>query len=129
MMSIRPRGRVDRVTHELDLRAPATRGRAARLDGTRRQLGGQRDDGFVLVDHATRTSRQRRWSSRDGLGSAIFEWIEAFYSAFRRHGIGHLSPAEFEALHSAAEAGALSLNRTCPGNRVALRSGPLAGDG
>lgn len=47
---------------------------------------------------------RQRWSSRDELGSAIFEWIEAFYNPIRRHtSIGHLSPVEFEALHSAAE--------------------------
>jgi transposase InsO family protein len=50
---------------------------------------------------------RQRWSSRDELGSAIFEWIEAFYNPIRRHtSIGHLSPVEFEALHSAAESAA-----------------------
>jgi putative transposase len=45
---------------------------------------------------------RQRWASREQLGSAIFEWIEAFYNPIRRHtSIGHLSPVEFEALHTA----------------------------
>ena len=47
------------------------------------------------------------WESRAQLASAIFEWIEAFYNPVRRHtSIGDLSPAEFEALHTAAQAAA-----------------------
>jgi putative transposase len=46
---------------------------------------------------------RRQWSTRAELGSAIFEWIEAFYNPRRRHsGLGYRSPAEFEALHTAA---------------------------
>jgi transposase InsO family protein len=46
---------------------------------------------------------RRRWSTRAELGSAIFEWIEGFYNPRRRHsGLGYLSPAQFEALHTAA---------------------------
>jgi putative transposase len=46
---------------------------------------------------------RRQWSTRAELGSAIFEWIEGFYNPRRRHsGIDYLSPAEFEALHTAA---------------------------
>ncbi|WP_246080408.1 IS3 family transposase [Modestobacter altitudinis] len=46
---------------------------------------------------------RRQWSTRAELGSAIFEWIEAFYNPRRRHSaLGYRSPAEFEALHTAA---------------------------
>jgi putative transposase len=45
---------------------------------------------------------RRRWTTK--AGSAIFEWIEAFYNPIRRHtGIGGHSPATLEALHTAAE--------------------------
>jgi len=44
------------------------------------------------------------WDTRAELSSAIFEWIQAFYNPVRRHSsIGDLGPAEFEALHTAAE--------------------------
>ncbi|MCR2813869.1 IS3 family transposase [Microbacterium sp. zg.Y1084] len=46
---------------------------------------------------------QRVWQSRDELGQAIFEWIEAWYNPRRRHsGIGDVSPLEFENTHHAA---------------------------
>lgn len=46
---------------------------------------------------------QRAWQSRDDLGQAIFEWIEAWYNPRRRHsGIGDVSPLEFENNHHAA---------------------------
>lgn len=46
---------------------------------------------------------QRVWQSRDELGQAIFEWIEAWYNPRRRHsGIGDVSPLEFEDTHHAA---------------------------
>jgi putative transposase len=41
--------------------------------------------------------RQPRWSSRDQLASAIFEWIECFYNPQRRHSYcGMLSPIDYE---------------------------------
>ena len=44
------------------------------------------------------------WHSRAQLASAMFEWIEGFYNPRRRHtGLGDLSPADYEALHIAAE--------------------------
>ena len=50
---------------------------------------------------------RQHWDTRAELASAIFEWIEAFYNPVRRHtSIGDLSPIEFEALHTAAEAAA-----------------------
>jgi len=53
----------------------------------------------------------RRWTSRAELGSAIFEWIEAWYNPRRRHtALGNLSPVDYEhqlqarqALHTTAE--------------------------
>lgn len=46
---------------------------------------------------------QHAWQSRDELGQAIFEWIEAWYNPRRRHsGIGDVSPLEFENIHHAA---------------------------
>lgn len=46
---------------------------------------------------------QRAWQSRDELGQATFEWIEAWYNPKRRHsGIGDVSPLEFENTHHAA---------------------------
>jgi putative transposase len=37
------------------------------------------------------------WPTRRELGSAVFEYIEAFYNRSRRHStLGYLSPAEFE---------------------------------
>jgi putative transposase len=45
---------------------------------------------------------RQRWTTRDQLATAIFEWIEAFYNPVRRHsGIGYLSPAAYDALHTA----------------------------
>lgn len=44
------------------------------------------------------------WDSRTQLASAMFEWIEGFYNPRRRHtSLGNLSPADYEALHTAAE--------------------------
>ncbi|WP_341994634.1 integrase core domain-containing protein [Microbacterium sp. LWH7-1.2] len=44
------------------------------------------------------------WDSRTQLASAMFEWIEGFYNPRRRHSaLGYLSPADYEALHTAAE--------------------------
>jgi transposase InsO family protein len=41
--------------------------------------------------------------TRAELGSAIFEYIDAFYNPRRRHSsIGNLSPVEFEARHTDA---------------------------
>lgn len=49
----------------------------------------------------------KTWSTRTELAAATFEWIEAWYNPRRRHtSLGHLAPAEFEALHTAATAAA-----------------------
>lgn len=57
--------------------------------------------GFRLVrELLDRTS----WDSRAQLASAMFEWIEGLYNPHRRHtSLGDLSPADYEALHPAAE--------------------------
>ena len=47
---------------------------------------------------------EQRWDSREQLGQAIFEWIEAWYNPNRRHtSIGTVSPAAFEAAHHAKQ--------------------------
>jgi hypothetical protein len=39
---------------------------------------------------------RRRWSSRRQLAQAIFEWIEVFYNALRRHStLGMLAPLTY----------------------------------
>ena len=44
------------------------------------------------------------WDSRTQLASAMFEWIEGFHNPRHRHtSLGNLSPADYEALHTAAE--------------------------
>jgi putative transposase len=46
--------------------------------------------------------RQPRWSTREQLASAIFEWIECFYNPQRRHSsVGMLSPIDYETTHAA----------------------------
>jgi transposase InsO family protein len=46
---------------------------------------------------------RRRWSIRAELGAAIFEWIEGFYNARRRHFLPRLPVAStVGALHTAA---------------------------
>ncbi len=42
----------------------------------------------------------RRWQTCADLGSAIFEWIEAWYNPRRRHtALGNLSPVAYEQQH------------------------------
>ncbi len=49
----------------------------------------------------------RRWTNRQQLASAIFEWIEAWYNPRRRHtSLSMLSPVQYEALYTAANAAA-----------------------
>ena len=46
---------------------------------------------------------RRSWTTRAGLASAIFEWIEGWYNPRRRHtSIGDLSPVEYERRPAAA---------------------------
>jgi len=68
-----------------------------------RLIGGQLDDRVVLVDHAARAFDQHSWTSVEELGSAMFEWIEAWCNPRRRHtSLGMLALAEYEALHTTA---------------------------
>ena len=47
---------------------------------------------------------RRAWATRSELATAMFEWIEGFYNPRRRHtSLGNISPADYEALHTAAE--------------------------
>jgi putative transposase len=46
---------------------------------------------------------QHHWTDRQQLASAIFEWIECWYNPRRRHSYcDMLSPADYEAAHTAA---------------------------
>jgi putative transposase len=50
---------------------------------------------------------RQRWSNRQELANAIFEWIEAFYNPVRRHsGLDYLSPADYERAHTPAASAA-----------------------
>lgn len=45
---------------------------------------------------------EHRWTSRQQLALAVFDWIEAWYNPRRRHSYcGMLSPADYEATHAA----------------------------
>lgn len=45
---------------------------------------------------------QQDWATREGLGAAMFEWIECWYNPHRRHSYNRwLSPADFEAAEAA----------------------------
>jgi putative transposase len=49
----------------------------------------------------------RTWDTQAQLASAIFEWIEGWYNPRRRHtSLDMLAPAEYEALHTAADTAA-----------------------
>jgi transposase InsO family protein len=74
--------------------------RVAEGDRSRRATACQ---GFGADDvHAARAPRHPRLDSPEELGSAIFEWIEAWYNPRRRHtSLGMLAPHEFETLHTA----------------------------
>lgn len=50
---------------------------------------------------------RQAWATRDQLGSAMFEWIEAFYNPTRRHSaLGYLSPTDYETANNPAAAAA-----------------------
>lgn len=47
---------------------------------------------------------QGTWPTREGLATAIFEWIECWYNPVRRHSsLGMLSPVDFEQLHTPSD--------------------------
>ena len=46
---------------------------------------------------------RRRWATRHELGTAIFEWIEAFYNPIRRHSaLDYASPIDYQRQHTTA---------------------------
>ena len=80
--------------------------RAAGLLGSMGRVASSVDNGLMESFWSTMQRElldRQRWASRAALGSAIFEWIEAFYNPRRRHSaLGYLSPVQFEELHTAA---------------------------
>ncbi|MER7074214.1 IS3 family transposase [Terrabacter sp. NPDC000476] len=84
--------------------------RTAGLLGSMGRVASSVDNGLMESFWSTMQRElldRRAWSTRAELGSAMFEWIEAFYNPRRRHsGIGYLSPVQYETLHTAATAAA-----------------------
>ncbi|QRY40569.1 IS3 family transposase [Microbacterium hominis] len=80
--------------------------RQAGLLGSMGRVASRVDNGLMESFWSTMQRElfdQQAWQSRDELGQAIFEWIEAWYNPKRRHsGIGDVSPLEFENTHHAA---------------------------
>lgn len=80
--------------------------RAAGLLGSMGRVASSVDNGMIESFWSTMQRElldRQTWASRADLGSAIFEWIEAFYNPRRRHSaLGYLSPVQFEELHTAA---------------------------
>jgi putative transposase len=79
--------------------------RAAGLLGSMGRVASSVDNGMIESFWSTMQRElldRQRWTTPADLGSAIFEWIEAFYNPRRRHSaLGYLSPVEFEDLHTA----------------------------
>jgi transposase InsO family protein len=80
--------------------------RSAGLLGSMGRVASSVDNGMIESFWSTMQRElldRRPWTSRAELGSAIFEWIEAFYNPRRRHSaLGYRSPVQFEDLHTAA---------------------------
>jgi putative transposase len=80
--------------------------RAAGLLGSMGRVASSVDNGMIESFWSTLQRElldRRSWTTKAELGSAIFEWIEAFYNPRRRHSaLGYLSPVQFEALHTPA---------------------------
>ena len=58
---------------------------------------GQRCDGELLLVPQNRADRTQDHRTRDEAKADVFDYIERFYNAKRRHStIGYLSPMEFE---------------------------------
>ena len=78
--------------------------RAAGLLGSMGRVASSVDNGLMESFWSTMQRElldRRKWDTKADLGSAIFEWIEAFYNPRRRHSaLGYLSPAQFEHLHT-----------------------------
>ena len=84
-------------------------GQAARDAGIAVSMGSRGDayDNAVAESFFATLKKElihrRSWPTRRELGSAVFEYIEAFYNRDRRHStLGMLSPAEYEQLLYAA---------------------------
>lgn len=82
--------------------------RAAGLLGSMGRVASSVDNTMMEMMESFWSTMQRelldrqQWATRDHLATAIFEWIEAFYNPVRRHsGLDYLSPAAFDALHTA----------------------------
>lgn len=78
-------------------------GQAARDAGNAISMGSRGDayDNAVAESFFATLKKElvhrRSWPTRRQLGSAVFEYIEAFYNRERRHStLGTLSPAEYE---------------------------------
>jgi putative transposase len=80
--------------------------RAAGLLGSMGRVASSVDNGMIESFWSTLQRElldRRSWTTKAELGSAIFEWIEAFFTPRRRHSaLGYLSPVQFEALHTPA---------------------------
>jgi len=80
-------------------------GQAARQDGIARSMGSRGDcwDNAVAESFFATLKkelvRRRSWPVKAELRSAVFDYIEIFYNATRRHStLGMLSPAEYETI-------------------------------
>jgi len=80
--------------------------RAAGLLGSMGRVASSVDNALVESFWSTMQRElldRRRWASRTELASAMFEWIDGWYNPRRRHSaLGYLSPAAYEALHTAS---------------------------
>jgi putative transposase len=80
--------------------------RTAGLLGSMGRVASSVDNGMIESFWSTMQRElldRQNWATRTELGSAIFEWIEAFYNPRRRHSaLDYRSPIEFENLHTAA---------------------------
>ena len=84
--------------------------RAAGLLGSMGRVASSVDNGLMESFWSTLQRElldRQTWATRAELGSAIFEWIEAFYNPRRRHSaLGYLPPVQFEELHTATRTAA-----------------------
>jgi putative transposase len=98
-------------------------GQAARDAGIAISMGSRGDayDNAVAESFFATLKKElihrRSWPTKRELGSAVFEYIEAFYNRERRHStLGMLSPAEYEELLYAAQ------NKEVPNKEIKSRS-------
>ena len=84
--------------------------RAAGLLGSMGRVASSVDNGMIESFWSTLQRElldRQTWATRAELGSAIFEWIEAFYNPVRRHsGLDYLSPVDYERAHTEAASAA-----------------------